>query len=122
MIEPLNVRIERTGDAISVVELTGELDLSTVPRLESPLLAQLRARGVIVDLTKLSFIDSSGLAALIRAFHTSNGNSMHTVIARGSQVDRVFRIAGIDRALPTFFDRDEAVRALARGRNGDQSG
>jgi anti-sigma B factor antagonist len=122
MIEPLNVRIERTGDAVSVVELSGELDLGTVPRLESPLLAQLRARGVVVDLTKLSFIDSSGLAVLIQAFHTSNGNSMHTVIAPGSQVERVFRIAGIDRALPTFFDREEAVEALARGRNGDQSG
>jgi len=122
MIEPLNVRIDRTGDTFSVVELTGELDLSTVPRLESPLLAHLRARGVVVDLTKLSFIDSSGLAVLIRAFHASNGNSMHTVIARRSQVDRVFRIAGIDRALPTFFDRDEAVRALARGRNGNQAG
>jgi anti-sigma B factor antagonist len=123
MIEPLSVRIERTGDSASVVELIGELDLSTAPKLESPLLAQLHRRpGVVVDLTKLSFIDSSGLAVLIQAFHASNGDLMHTVIAPGSQVERVFRITGIDRALPTFFDREEAVTALAGGRNGDQIG
>jgi hypothetical protein len=34
------------------------------------------------------------------------------VIAEGSQVERVFRIAGIDRALPLFTQRALAVEAL----------
>jgi anti-sigma B factor antagonist len=122
MNQLLGVRIERVAGDASVVELTGELDLSTVPRVESPLLEQLRARqGVVVDLTKLSFIDSSGISVLIRAFHASNGHKMHTVIAPDSQVERVFRIAAIDRALPMFFDRGEALTGLAGGRNGQQA-
>jgi anti-sigma B factor antagonist len=122
MTDPLDVRIERTGDGASIVELTGELDLSTVPRVESSLLEQLHAPpGVVVDLTRLSFIDSSGIGVLIQAFLASNGNRMHTVIAPDSQVERVFRLAGIDRALPIFFERDEAVAALTLGLNGDNS-
>jgi hypothetical protein len=39
---------------------------------------------------------------------------MHTVIAPGSQVERVLRLAGIDRALPLFIDREAALEALQR--------
>ena len=38
---------------------------------------------------------------------------MNVVISRNSQVDRVFRIAGISRALPVYFDREVALTALA---------
>jgi hypothetical protein len=38
---------------------------------------------------------------------------LNSVIAGGSQVDRVFRLAGIDRTLPLFTDRAEAVSALS---------
>ena len=82
--------------------------------MEGPLVEQLRERhGVIVDLTDLSFIDSSGIGILIqtsRAF--ADGSQMHVVIGRGSQVERVFSIARIGQALPVFFDREQAEAAL----------
>ena len=37
---------------------------------------------------------------------------MHTVIAEGSQVDRVFGLAGIDRVLPIFTARESALESL----------
>jgi anti-sigma B factor antagonist len=112
---PLSVRIEDTGPGNSIVALVGELDLSTVPRMEAPLLEQLRARpGVVVDLSGLSFVDSSGIGILIQASRDfPNGGRMHVVIERGSQVERVFQIAGVGEAVPLFFDREQAVAALA---------
>jgi len=103
----------------------GELDLSTISKTEGPLFEQLRApAGVIVDLTGLSFIDSSGIGVLIQAFRaSSNGTRMHIVVARDSQVDRVFRISGVDRVVPLFFDRGDALVALSRAEDahrGDQ--
>ena len=115
--ELLKVHVESVRPNASVVALSGELDLSTVPALERPLFDQLRKHsGVVVDLTRLGFIDSSGIRLLIHAFRaTDDGGSLHTVIAHGTQVERVFRLAGIDRSLPVFFERDAALAALNGG-------
>jgi anti-sigma B factor antagonist len=112
--QALTVRIKPIGASASVVALAGELDLSTIPRVEKELFGELHARtGVIVDLTKVSFIDSSGIALLIHAFRaTDDSGTLNTVIAEGSQVERVLRLAGIDRALPLFMERAPALEAL----------
>ncbi len=116
----LTVHVEAAGPDASVVSLAGELDLSTIPTIEGRLFEQLRSHpGVVVDLTRLSFIDSSGIGLLIKAFRTVNGTGqLHTVIAPGSQVERVFRLAGIDRALPLFLERSQALGSL-NGAAGD---
>jgi anti-anti-sigma factor len=102
------------GAAACVVSLAGELDLSTIPRVERQLFEQLRSKsGVVVDLTKVSFIDSSGIALLIQAFRAGDGAGvLNTVIADGSQVERVFHLTGIDRALPLFTRRAAALEGL----------
>jgi anti-sigma B factor antagonist len=113
----LTVRIEPAGSNASIVSVAGELDLSTIPRVEEQLFQELRSKaGVVVDLTGLSFIDSSGISLLLQAYRGDGDRGvLKTVIAEGSQVDRVFRIAGIDRALPLFRERTTAVEALNGG-------
>ena len=110
----LTVEVEPAGAHTSVVCLAGELDLSTIPRVEKQLFQELRSKaGVVVDLTGVSFIDSSGIGLLLQAFRADdNGALLHTVIAEGSQVERVFRVAGIDRALPLFMERARALETL----------
>jgi anti-sigma B factor antagonist len=110
----LAVRIEAEGSSVSVVALSGELDLSTIPLLEKRLLAEVGSKGaVVIDLTDVSFIDSSGIGLLIQAFRAgAEDQRLHTVIAAGTQVERVFRLAGIDHALPLFMDRRGATEAL----------
>jgi anti-sigma B factor antagonist len=113
MSAPLGVRVESGGGRTSVLALAGELDLSTIPRMEGPLYEQVRRRpAVVVDLSRLSFIDSSGIGVLIKAFQDANGTRMNVVVGAGTQVERVFGIAGIARALPVYFDRDDALAAL----------
>jgi anti-sigma B factor antagonist len=113
--ELLRVHVEQADGRATVVALAGELDLSTVPRLQSCLLEQQGAGApVIVDLSQVSFIDSSGIGALVRAFHGSeNGRRLLTVIAPNTQVERVLQVTGIDRALPLFGDRAAALATLA---------
>jgi anti-sigma B factor antagonist len=111
----LTFRVERLSTDVSVVSLSGELDLSTIPRLEGRLFDELRARlAVVMDLSRLSFIDSSGISLLIRAFrareHAASAE-LRTVIKPRSQVERVCRLAGIDRALPLYLDREAAIAA-----------
>jgi anti-sigma B factor antagonist len=111
--EILTARLEPVGANCAVVSLAGELDLNTIPRVEKQLFEQVQSKAaVVVDLSAVSFIDSSGIAMLIRAFRVDDGGTLKTVIAEGSQVERVFRLAGIDRALPLFTDRSRAIDAL----------
>jgi anti-sigma B factor antagonist len=121
------VEIERPGDGLSILSLAGELDLSTIPKVEPQLSEQVSSSSaVVVDLTRLSFIDSSGIGLLIKAYRdaeavgeqAADGNgraALHTVVAKGSQVERVFGLAGIGLALPLFLDRHDAVAALGPG-------
>jgi anti-sigma B factor antagonist len=110
----LTLRVESVGAQTSVVSLAGELDLSTVPIIEGALFEQLRTdSGVIMDLTQLSFIDSSGIGLLIKAFRAVDGDGkLHMVIAPGSQAERVFQLTGVDRMLSLFAERTLALDAL----------
>jgi anti-anti-sigma factor len=108
----LRVHIEDSAGA-SIVALAGELDLSTIPRLEAPLLEQLGQRpAVMVDLSALTFIDSSGIGVLIQAFQAANGTRMSVLIGSDSHVERIFQIAGVSCALPVFSDREQALATL----------
>ncbi len=110
---PLEVRIESSSNGASVVKIAGELDLSSIPKMEGPLHEQIEQRlAVLVDLTSLRFIDSSGIGVLIEASHHANGTPMRVLIGRDTQVERVFRIAGIDEVLPVFTDRARALADL----------
>jgi anti-sigma B factor antagonist len=114
------LEIRASGDAGGprVVEFAGELDLSTVPRATQELHEALdRGDPVIADLTRLSFIDSSGIAVLVEAVRSMDGAgpAMGVVVATGSQVQRVFSLAGIDRLLAIFPDRDAALARLGNG-------
>lgn len=98
---PLAISEETDGDDCRLV-LSGELDLSNAEELREKLHA-VRARGpgrVVVDLSGLGFIDSTGLRILLRAEQESREDSgfLSFVPAQG-QVERVMKLAGIDAEL-----------------------
>jgi anti-sigma B factor antagonist len=116
-IATLSIHITDSPGGATVVTLSGELDLSTIPRMQRPLLEQIQQRGaVLVDLSELSFIDSSGIGMLIEAKRIANGTPMGVLVGAGTQVERVFGIAGVGEAVPLFSDRDAALAALTPGR------
>lgn len=86
-----------------VVFVRGELDLNGCPDLEAALLdaEQSGARQILVDLGKLTFIDSSGLGVLVRAAARSsrNGDRLRITSAQ-DQVASVLRVTELDNQLP----------------------
>jgi anti-anti-sigma factor len=85
--------------------LTGELDLASVPLLEDRLSRLAGAQvAVCLDLSRLEFIDSTGLHAVIRAMNEASANGWRLQIDRDltPQVMRVFALAGCERLIPGY--------------------
>lgn len=78
-----------------MITLNGELDLASAPELEREL-QEAEAAGparVLIDLSGLGFMDSTGLQALLRVRERANGGSFELALRRGThQVQRVFEL------------------------------
>src|SRR5262249_22888242 len=112
MTEPINVKVV-IGTGHTEVRVAGEIDVLTAPRLRAHLAGAIDndPRRLIVDLTDVSFIDSSGLHALVGAAHRLEPGAFG-IITRRDNVLRVFSISGIDRIIPIFSSIDQAVAGL----------
>ena len=96
--------VERDDGVCVIAE--GELDLSTAPLLEAAILAAEAASPatITVDIDGVTFIDSTGLRALIEAQLRSQQDSNRLRLTRGSpQAQRLFALAAVDQLLP-FVD------------------
>lgn len=81
---------EAGGEGIPVLVLEGELDPHTAPTLQAALDRVLTepGNGLELDLTRLSFIDSSGLRVLIDAHSTVSSEGAELVIRNPSSTAR----------------------------------
>jgi anti-sigma B factor antagonist len=83
--------------------LSGELDLATVPRVQEAVDAALArgARTLIVDLSALSFIDSSGLRLFVVLHQRANAEGWTLSLIRPQErAMTVFRVSGLEENLP----------------------
>jgi anti-sigma B factor antagonist len=104
---------------VVIARLTGELDLSGTPRTSEAIAEAVptSARGLVVDVTDLEFIDSSGVAmlfALTRQLE-SRRQELRVAASDGGPVSRVLDIVEFGRAAPIHHDAEEAVGAMTRG-------
>jgi anti-anti-sigma factor len=89
------------GHARVVVE--GELDMETAPQLVRTIEALLKdeAVEVVVDLRTLTFMDSSGLQALLHGYNEAQRINKPFALIRGTEtVMRVFELSGVDGHIP----------------------
>jgi anti-sigma B factor antagonist len=98
---------EEAGAAI--VSLSGEVDLEHSPRARAVLLEWVeRGPRVLVDLSQVTYIDSSGVASLIEAFQLARKRSVDFALAEISPAAlRVLELARLDRVFtihPTVAD------------------
>lgn len=101
----------------SVVEVTGELDLSTVARWEEDVEAVGRSASLVVlDLSQVGFVDSAGVQTLFRLIRASRqqGTRLVFVAPRDGPVRRLLEILDLEALTPVCETRAEAVRAGQR--------
>jgi len=101
-------------DGVHVVELSGELDLRAVGELETALAVAGEAARICLDLTELQFIDSTGLATIVRGHQAMSSAGGRLVVAcRGEgAVRRTFETTGLMVLLTVVDDRAAALQTL----------
>jgi anti-sigma B factor antagonist len=91
-----HLRIQREPDAQGIiVALTGELDLASAPELDRELQALDGATPgrLLIDLSGLDFMDSTGIALLIRAQRSADANGYRLSLRRGpAQIEKLFEV------------------------------
>ncbi len=96
-----------------VVQVQGEVDLSWSQKLRKAVLDALaKGQPVAVDLSRVTYIDSSGIAALVEGFQSARGKSQHfSLVAVSQPVIAVLELARLDRVFPIFPTLDEAAQS-----------
>jgi anti-sigma B factor antagonist len=117
----LSVTVSRDRGVV-IAEVTGDIDMSTVAGLRERLLGLADSgQPLIVDLNRVSFIDSAGLGALIGVARRADvrGGSLHAVCSQ-PQTRKLLWLTGVDRRIPLTDTVDEARTLLTA--SGDDSG
>lgn len=97
----LSVETEERESAFRIV-LRGELDVSTAPRFNAALSDPRvrRCRALVIDLSELNFMDSTGLSALlVGEMHARTSGQRFTIVRGPRHVQELFRLTGVDHFL-----------------------
>ena len=109
----LQIRVQNMQGP-AVVRLTGEIDLSNVDRLQDQLSLLVEQGHVVIDLSEVSFIDSTGLTAFIVAHRraTAADTRLHLAGATGT-VQRLLELTQLDRHLHHHVTLATALEAAS---------
>jgi anti-sigma B factor antagonist len=91
------------GSDLYIVTVSGEVDLATSPDLDAAVIAGLESgtNSVIIDLTDVSFMDSSGLGVIVRALKRCREAEIELdLVISNDRVLKVFGITGLDQVIP----------------------
>ena len=106
----MNECVAETQGDVLLVRVRGEVDLSWSQQIRRTILdALLKSASVGVELSEVSYIDSSGIAALVEGFQTARGKGQKfALVAASPSVKAVLQLARLDRVF-LLVDSVEAV-------------
>jgi anti-sigma B factor antagonist len=102
-------------DYIQLVSVAGELDMSNAGELRRRVESSVRSgrNCVVIDLSGVKHMDSSGLAALIAAHQlTQDRRGRLALVITSEPVRRTVEVRGLDRLFTIVATRDEGVAAV----------
>jgi anti-sigma B factor antagonist len=110
---PIEIRVARLQDGTFVFSLRGELDVVSVPQFESHLAVVPPGASVVIDLSELEFIDSSGLNSLLVCGRREEERGTRVVLAAPlAHVAKVFAVVRLDEFMSVEPSVDDAIARL----------
>jgi anti-sigma B factor antagonist len=109
----IDLSVHDRGDGVSVVSVGGEIDMLSAPELRSCVRQQLdQVNTLVLDMTKVSFLGSAGLAVLVEALQQSQRCGVaFRMVAVDRAVTRPLVATGLGDVFSLYGTVDEAVAA-----------
>lgn len=110
----LKINIKQQRD-IPVIELNGEVDVYTAPKVKSSLIELVNDEkfNIIVDLDDVDFMDSSGLGVLVGGLkRVKPHNGTISIVCTKEKILKIFRITGLTKVFPIFENQEIAAKSI----------
>jgi anti-sigma B factor antagonist len=97
----------------SVIEVTGELDLTSAPQLKWALVDALEEGRscLVVDLSATTFMDSTALGVLVGVNRSMNAGARLAIVCSGARLLRIFELSGVDGMFEISATLEQALEA-----------
>ena len=115
-MDTLGITIDRLEQDVVLVALSGALEFSRAYTFDEEMrqLEAQRPREIVLDLRKLSFLDSAGLGRVLALQRRALRDGRRLIVVRGGRaVQRLFAITALDAQLEMVSEPPAAVPALA---------
>lgn len=112
----MNVAIERKGP-VAVVRVEGtQIGADTAEKFRSGILSEIEPKGakLVIDLSRVDFIDSSGLGALVSLLKAVRPDGDLVLFGMKSGVREILRLTHLDAVFPCQKDEAAALAAFPR--------
>lgn len=117
---PFEVQREELEGGVRAFVVRGELDMHTAPELERAIEGALddRDSSILLDLSGCEFIDSTGIALIVRSWQkvdrdaVGEGDRRFVLNCGNHQVRRLLEITGVDSSISMHDGRDAALAEL----------
>ena len=104
---------ERKVDKVTILELSGEIDINTSPQVRKAFdqLIKEQRKKILLNFTQVTYIDSSGLATLVEMFQRLKrfGGTLR-LSNLSEKVRGLFEITKLDRLFSIFPSEEEALK------------
>lgn len=113
---PFEVLDETLDGGVRALSVRGELDLNTAPELQRPLDEAVNGgrASILIDLSGCDFIDSTGIAVIVRAWQRvgEDGDGNLVLCCSNDQVERLLKITGVESSISILPNREAALERL----------
>jgi len=114
----LDLKVRKQG-AHAVLEVAGEIDVYTAPKLREKLIELVNEGSyhLVVDLEKVDFLDSTGLGVLVGGLkRMRNHDGSLELVCTQDKILKIFRITGLTKVFPIYDSVEDAIAGSGGGR------
>lgn len=105
----------RNAENVSIIDCSGDVDLYTSPRLREALLARIHSGGgsVLVNMSEVGYIDSSGIATLVEGLQLSRQTKTRFgLFGLRNNARSVLELARLHKVFNLFDNEQEALKKI----------